>query len=752
MKKTCGIVSIIAWLILFNSFKVVTVQAEVFDMQAQNQVQAAPCIGNPNGKIQTFNLKDVELLPGRLYDQFHQVMQFYMKLRYNDILKPFREKTQKNPPGKELGGAFGASQFGQWLSGFSRMYSVTGDEAIKEKTIYLMDEWAKTLKKGEKFDFGRPYTYDKLVGGLVDVYEYIGQERAIEYLNMITDWAEENIDRSNRYAQPSEWYTLPENLYRAYELTGDKRYYNFAKVWEYTDFWNILSRNESPFQEILKTNPKHESYHAYSHVNCLSSAAMAYKVTGQKHYLDTIVNGYNFLKNTQLYATGGYGPEEQFVVPDGLPETLVGVRRGQSDVNVRFHFETSCGSWAGFKLSRYLQTFTGQAQYGDWIEKLIYNGVGAMIPMNDFGMIMYGSKYHLYGAQKSLFTVWFCCQGSLPETVTEYHNLIYYHDKQNLYVNLFVPSKVKWNSPDGPVTVIQDTTFPETDSVNIVIQSQEPRQFGLKFRVPLWTQGDIKVKFNGSNLPVSTKAGTWAVIDKLWHDGDIVTLTFDLSPRAVPIAGCISPVAVMCGPAVMVRSTARTEENSEPSQGPLRFPSDWIMGEDPMLPYSFTESMKLNVNRSARLHTNQAIRPFYDIKAGEYYKMYFEKAGEEILPTDKIEFDGNWNTEGLMHYAYSQGSSFKAEFNGTSLVWEGLRQNNAGIADIYIDGKKITTADQYGYTDTHVGRLDQRQVPFRWSIVNLPGGKHTIKVEASSDKNPLSKGSSINVTRLIAYP
>ena len=43
--------------------------------------------------------------------------------------------------------------------------------------------------------------------------------------------------------------------------------------------------------------------------------------------------------------------------------------------------------------------FNGEARYGDWIERLFYNGVGAMIPMNDYGMIMYGSSYNIYARE-----------------------------------------------------------------------------------------------------------------------------------------------------------------------------------------------------------------------------------------------------------------------------------------------------------------------------------------------------------------
>jgi len=716
--------------------------------------------GNPRGLIRPFNYEGVQLLDGRLKDQFEQVMAFYLALRDDDILKGFRQRVGAPAPGEEIGGAYSIRplSFGQWLSGFARMYKVTGDTAIRDKAVYLMEEWAKTISEDGSFYYsskGDPshYIYEKTLGGLVDVYEYTGSESAVEYLGRITDWAERELDRSRPFAGPAgEWYTLSENLYRAYELTGDGRYYDFGKLWEYAGYWDIFARGETPFQDLLKTNPQHESYHAYSHVNTLSSAAMAYRVTGEQHYLDTIVNAYNFLKNTQLYATGGYGPEEQFVVPDGLPETIFGFRRGESNGEVKFHFETSCGSWAGFKLARYLQTFTGEARYGDWIERLIYNGVGAMIPMNEDGMIMYGSKYHLHGAQKSLFTTWFCCQGSLPMAVTDYHNLIYYRDKENLYVNLFVPSKVQWQGPHGKVTVVQETDFPEEDTVRLRVQPAAPGRFGIKFRVPLWAEDGVPVEVNRAAFATETVPGEWALIEREWKSSDVVALRFDLSPRIEPLPGCESPVAVLRGPVVMVAATARDSEGKIPTESGLRFPADWILSQDYKLTYPSGSSRIVPVNREKKLHTNQVMRPFYDVDAGEYYRMYFERPRGVRISTEELSFHGDWRSEGALYVAQEPGSYFETTFRGNTLVWEGLRHLDCGTAAVSIDGHLVAEVDQYGYSGVHVGRLDQREVPFRWSTGNLGGGQHTIRVEILPQKNPASLGAKTNVKRIIVYP
>jgi DUF1680 family protein len=696
--------------------------------------------------LESFNHDGVTLSPGMHRSQIERVREYYMRLAPNDVLRGFRLKSKKWAPGKELGGAYSERplSFGQWLAGFARLAASTGDAEVRHRALYLMHEWGKTISDDGSYGYkegqGSHYDYDKMVGGLVDMYEYLGSDEAIEYLDRITDWAEKNLTRTNEYALPREWYTLAENLYRAYELTGDRRYYEFAQVWEYDRFWDAFAKQQNVF-EALKAAKKHPSYHAYSHVNSLSSAAMAYSATGKPKYLDTLVNSYDFLKKTQLYATGGYGPEECFVVPDGMPVSLLGIRRGESNVDVRFHFETSCGSWAGFKMARYLMEFTGEAKYGDWIERLIYNGVGALAPMNDYGMIMYGSSYNLYGAQKSLSTVWFCCQGSLPQTVAEYHNLIYFRDDQNIYVNLFVPSKVDWQGAAGKVTVVQETQFPQDGAVKLTIDTDEPTRFGLKVRVPQWSKQAPQVLVNGEPFEVDMEPGTWATIEREWSAADVVNFSWDLSPRGEPIPGYVSPVAVMCGPVVMVQAAVRGGQDALPKSGPLRFPADYV-----------SVNAQVRVDEARNLHTNQEFRPFYDIGLGEYYRMYFNREGRKPVTLEQIEFDDPWQKRGAGRVCSEAGATFEAQFNGTAIVWEGRRLADAGIALVSIDGEELGEVDQYSYTGVHVGRMDQREVPFRWSHSGLSSGKHTIEVTVVGKKNALSGGTEVNVSGLSAYP
>ena len=697
--------------------------------------------------LQPFQCEGVTLLPSRIADQVEAVKQFYMNLHPNDILRGFRGRKADWVPGKELGGAYSESGlcFGQWLSGFARLFKATGDPQVGERALYLMREWAKTIdddgfygyceKSGEN-----QYIYDKYVCGLVDIYEFMDCPEALEILGRITEYMERKCIDGADTKLDHEWYTVAENLYRAYLLSGEQRYFDFAKRFEYTDYWNAFAQEKDPFG-ILPPPEKREGFHAYSHVNTFSSAAMAYAATGEQSYLDTVVKAYDWLKDTQLYATGGYGPEENLVVPDGLPDSLLEVKRNASDVDLRFHFETSCGSWAGFKMSKYLMRFTGQAHYGDWIERLIYNGVGALTEMNDYGMIMYGSNYSVFGAQKSRSTVWFCCQGSILQNVGDYSSLIYFKDAANLYVNLFLPSRVSWQRPEGTVVLEQQTCYPEANSVRLRIDSPKPATFGLRFRVPQWTEGNIAVTINGAPCEVGTTAGEWATIEREWHPGDEVQLSFDMTVRGEPLTSYLSPVAVMSGPVVLAKATVRPgSPDGVPAEGSLRYPADWL-----------DITSEVTINRFRQLHYDQELRPFYDMQSGEFYQLYHTRQGEQSFYTDAFDYTGEWIIEDRCRRAAKEGAACTIQFEGGAICIEGLRGEDGGQAEVLLDGEAVGAIDQFAYTRAAMPRYDQRIVPFRWSKNDLPPGVHKLTIQVSGIGRAESSGSHIRISGAKIY-
>jgi len=505
----------------------------------------------------------------------------------------------------------------------ARMYKATGDVPMHDKATRLMREWVKTFDAdgapyfapSTKELYLSHYSWDKTIYGLLDLYYFGGEKDALPVLERMTDWGVKYLDRSNKSPAgydiqgfPVEWYTLSENLYRAYQLTGDSKYKNFADVWHYDHYWGMFTGKE-PLDN--------RGFHAYSHMNTLSSAAMTYAVTGDLEYLKTIVNAYDHFQKVQCYATGGYGPTERLVAADGS--------LGRSLEEENNTFETPCGAWSVFKLGSYLMQFTGEARYGDWIEKLVYNGIGAALPMAPAGKTFYYSDYRLgppaplASARKVYYwDPYPCCSGTYIQAVADYHNIIYFKDAAGLFVNLFVPSEVTWSQGGTEIRVTQETSYPESDTTSLAVQAPESVAFELRFRVPGWSEG-ASVQINGTRAEIACQPGTWATLQRTWQSGDRVSIQIPMRLRLVPIdAQHPHRAALMYGPVVLVQDGRYTRQpNLGANGGDL---SKRIVHADKPFEFRVVDDLP----PSPFVPSTGAIMPFYRIAAGFPYRMYLE--------------------------------------------------------------------------------------------------------------------------------
>ncbi len=334
---------------------------------------------------------------------------------------------------------------------------------------------------------------------------------------------------------------------------------------------------------------------------------MAYAVTGDEKYLRIIRNAYDFLQNTQTYATGGFGPVER-IMPAGSLGTALEFQPNS--------FEAPCGSWAGFKLSRYLTQFTGDARYGDWAEKLLYNGIGASLQINGAGRHFYYADYRLFSGVK-IFSrnAYTCCSGTYIQDTSDFPNLIYYKDDRDLYVSLYVPSEVTWKRGDGEVTLLQETQYPEAETSTMTLRMAKPTEFGLKLRVPGWSS-DVSVKINGAAAQVECKPGTWATVNRTWRNGDRVEVRIPLRVRWSAVdAQHPRRVAAVRGPVVLVQEGNVHEPIFKLPDSEEDLNKQLVATREAGV-FKFTPRSGQNV---------QALfRPFYAIGPELYYRMYFD--------------------------------------------------------------------------------------------------------------------------------
>jgi len=678
----------------------------------------------PGGKrvVEPFDYRGVTLDPGPLKAQVDEVRQFYLAIPDDDLLKGFRTRAGRLAPGNDLGGWYSSDTFlvfGQIVSGLARLHAGTGDPACRDKANRLIAEWAKCIEPDGYFYASRKpnaphYIYDKMLWGLLDDYLYCGNKDALDPMSRITDWAVKNLERSRRVNDTStEWYTLSENLYRAYLATGDRKYREFAEVWEYLDYWDIYARSGDIFA-LRPDGGRNDAYHAYSHVNTLGGAACAFLVKDEPRYLSTIVNAADYLQHQQCFATGGYGPDEQLLPHNKLLGRL-------KDTHITF--ETQCGTWAVFKLAKYLTSFTGDAEYGDWIEKLVFNGIGASLPMTADGHVFYYSDYNLYGGTKRNTDFgWSCCAGTRPQAIADFHDLIYFHDAQSLYVNLFTPSTVKWSRVGGTVTLTQKTCFPQSGEVDLLVESPQPARFGIKFRVPGWLTGPIQATVNERETKLALDHKHWATLSRRWKSGDQITLRLPMSLRASPLdPEHPTPATAAFGPVVLAFEAPNAQALQRVDVAAL---DRLLVPEGKPLYY--------------RLVTEPAVhaRPFYAIHGGERYFVYLDPTMGERIPHQDVRFTGQWGDAGVLRFSNEVGATAECEFLGTGVRWLGRRFDDGGQAEITIDGKTVGIVDQFG---------PGRDLAFDWSHRGLSAGQHTIRLRLLPDRLEKSKDRYLNV-------
>ena len=495
-----------------------------------------------NLKMNSFDYQNVELRDPHFKGQREILTETYLAISNDDLLHYFREIAGIPDAAFGLAGWYGkgASTFGQILSALSHLYQTTGDARIREKALTLAEGWGDCARASDKvIDINDTYAYDKLMCGFIDLYLYLGFHEGITYCKWLTKSADRRFKRDikrdglqdeglweNRMI---EWYTLPEQLLRAYEITKDELFLDFAREWDYPCYYNKLANKE------FSIGPRH----AYSHINSLSSAACFYLLTGEEKYLKAIVNAYDYVLAKQSFATGGYGPGECLYADE--PGYLGDSLKSMSDskrIRSKYrgfggnHFyrddawgscEVSCCAWAVFKVTGYLLRITGEARFGNWAEKLLYNGTGGQPPITSEGKVMYYADYFLDGGIKTVEDrrlqesganfEWQCCTGTFPQDVAEYVNLLYYYDDCGIYVAQYLESSVQFEV-DGVKAVLDNkSSYPKRDTLNFTIKAEQPVRIKIRFRIPSWATGENALFIDGIKERKELEPDSWAELE-----------------------------------------------------------------------------------------------------------------------------------------------------------------------------------------------------------------------------------------------
>jgi len=564
-------------------------------------------------KLREFAYPQVTLTEGPIAAMYQRMRAHYLKLDEDRLLKVYRQRVGMPAPGRDMGGWYDADGFvpghliGQFISGLSRMHANNGDPEAAAKVRRLVLGYAATFEKD-----GNPwaspkaiatwacYVLDKYEIGLLDAANLAGVDEAKALLPRVIQGAVPHIpdhtfDRVGVRQPPyDEPYVLPENLFNTYVLTGDKRFLDMAKVYLLDEFFNPLANGDN----ILPGR------HGYSHVIALSSGAKAYEVLGDEKYLRAIRNAWDMIEQTQQYASGAWAADETFVKPRSgeLAKTLTSTHN---------HFETPCCFYAHAKLARYLMAFTGDAKYGDGLERVLLNTILGSLDPDDDGGYFYYSDYQAKARKGYYKQKWPCCAGTLLQSVADFPLNLYFQDGHGVYVNLYAGSELRWKPNGVAVKLAQKTMYPESEQIEFRVEPESPVEFSVRLRIPGWLAKPARIAVNGKAERVKAHRGSFAVLTRRWRKGDTIELELPFSSRTVAIEErAPDTVASMRGPVLLaaidppdeLAASAAALARMDPVAGkPLEFDCTTAAGKVRM-------------------------RPFYRVQR-EAYSTYFRRTG-----------------------------------------------------------------------------------------------------------------------------
>jgi len=323
-------------------------------------------------------------------------------------------------------------------------------------------------------------------------------------------------------------------LAKLFRVTGDRRYIDLARFFldqrgrsvNGRTLWGSYSQDHKPVLE-----QEEAVGHSVRFMYMLAAMADVAALTGDSAYAAAAGRLWRNVVTRKMYLTGGVGATgaiEGFGAEYDLP-------------NISAYCET-CASIAEAMANHRLFLLSGETCYLDILERVLYNGF-----LSGYGMtgdrFFYPNPLASIGHQRSLWFECACCPSNITRFVPSIPGYIYAQRKSDVYVNLFVGSRVDLKVDGERVVLRQKTDYPWDGRCEVVVETAGRRPFTLNLRIPGWARnepvpGDLYrnarptssepgLMVNGIPVALPSSRG-FARVTRVWKKGDRVLLVLPM--------------------------------------------------------------------------------------------------------------------------------------------------------------------------------------------------------------------------------
>lgn len=464
---------------------------------------------------------------------------------------------------------------GHYLSACASMIEKDGDTLLKRRITYMIDVLAECQQKlGGKYlsafsekEFNTLetkfsgvwapyYTFHKIMQGLLDVYTLTGNKKAYHIALNMSEYIKVRMDKLSDAEIEKVLYTAEANptneaggmnevLHNLYALSKDPAHLKLASIFDRKWFSQPLTDDK----DILS------GLHSNTHIALVNGYARRYENTHEGDYRDAAINFWEMLNSHHSYVNGtSSGPRpiattptsriaEHWGIADHLSATLTG------------EIAESCVTHNSQKLTARLFQWTASPLYADIYMNTFYNAMLAE-QNKENGAIVYhlplGSPRKKAFLKENDFK---CCNGSGNEAFTHLNSNIYFHDQQNIWVNLFISSVLNWK--EKGIAIEQDCQFPEDNKTKITVSTKTPTQFIINLFVPSWAKRNTIILVNGESIKAKINPMSFVQIDRKWKTGDQIVMCFSYDFHYKSMPDNENVIALFYGPTLLAFKTEK---------------------------------------------------------------------------------------------------------------------------------------------------------------------------------------------------
>jgi uncharacterized protein len=623
-----------------------------------------------NSGVQPFPLSSV-MITGGPFLHASRLNETYVLAHDPDrLLAPFLIDAGLEPKAERYGNwensGLDGHTAGHVLSALSMITAGSGNEQASEMLVYMIDQLAQCqAANGNGYVGGIPggqeiwreiasgtinansfslngkwvpwYNIHKLYAGLRDAWLYTGNEQALKILTRLSDWAGEVVsnltDDQIQEMLIAEHGGMNEVFADVHKITGNERYARLARQFSHREILDPL----------LQGTDQLTGLHANTQIPKVIGFNRVAEVCQKPDWENAAVFFWDAVVNHRSVAFGGNSVSEHFNPADDF-SSMMESREGPE----------TCNTYNMMKLAKQLYFSTGDPVYIDYYERALYNHILSSQHPEHGGLVYFTpvrpGHYRVYSNPEKTF---WCCVGSGIENHAKYGELVYSRDSENLYVNLFIPTQLQW--AEKGVTLMQETTFPESEMTTLVFRMDNDQSFDLHIRHPAWlSDGEMSVSVNDEPVGETSSVGSYYRISRNWRDNDQVTVNLPMHTYGEYLPDESPYMAVLHGPVVLAAETGTSHldglvaDDSRMGQvaSGVLYPRQSMPGlviEDEQWPQKIvkTDDAPLSFDVSELVYPEESYEslrliPFYQLHDSRYI-MYWQTGTREQLVQSREE-------------------------------------------------------------------------------------------------------------------